>query len=470
MIYAWGPADTDCLEFSDCEDPRVADRRCRNGGLGEGSTLLPQGRDRLRRTFTGGLAPESIGTAVNDAFWILLGLVIGFAASLAVILVRRRSKTALTQQLLEATERERDEQTAAVLNELKATFASLSREALSANTDDFLKLAKTRFDQQTSHADQTLEGKKKLIDARLEEMGAKLNHLNNLIQAVEKQRAQSQGSLTSQMEKVTQATNRLQDTTTHLREALANPQRRGQWGERMAEDVLRLAGLVEGVNYIKQQRLPGGSVPDFTFFLPGGQHIHMDVKFPLANYLKMLDASDEATRASCESQFLRDVRSRIKEVTTRGYINPAEGTLDYMLVFIPVEQTYGFIHEHDSTVLDDALKNKIVLCSPLTLYAILAVIRQAVDNFRLEQVSSQILTLLAEFKKQWAKYVEGMDKMGERLEAATKEFEKLKGVRTRQLERQLDRIDDLHVDREEQALLTSETAPSSLLPPTGESD
>ena len=405
---------------------------------------------------------------MNDAFWILIGLVAGFAASWAVVVLRRRSQTALAQRLVEATEREKEEQIAAVVNELKASFSALSRDALSANTDDFLKLAKTRFEQQTSQASQTLEEKKKLIDARLEEMGARLNNLNNLIQAVEKQRAESQGSFTSQMQKVTQATNRLQDTTAQLREALANPQRRGQWGERMAEDVLRLVGFIEGVNYVKQQRLPDGSIPDFTFFLPGGQHVHMDVKFPLANYLKMLDAPDEPTRATCANQFLKDVRMRIKEVTTRGYINPAEGTLDYMLVFIPIEQTYGFIHEHDNTVLDDALKNKIVLCSPLTLYAILAVIRQSVDNFRLERASSQILTLLAEFKKQWAKYVEGMDKMGERLEAATHEFEKLKGVRTRQLERQLDRIDDLRADREEHALLSPPAAPSSSLSSTTE--
>jgi DNA recombination protein RmuC len=85
----------------------------------------------------------------------------------------------------------------------------------------------------------------------------------------------------------------------------------------------------------------------------------------------------------------------------------------------------------------------------MTLYAILAVIRQSVDNFRLEQNSRQILQLLAEFRKQWGKYVEVMDGMGRKLGEALTEYEKLVGVRTRQLDRQLDKIDDLRAAREQ---------------------
>ena len=211
-------------------------------------------------------------------------------------------------------------------------------------------------------------------------MNGTLNTLNSLIQNVEKQRAESQGALQRHLETNADATRRLQLTTAQLREALANPQRRGQWGERMAEDVLRLAGFVEGVNYHKQQILADGTKPDFTFLLPGDRRVHMDVKFPLVNYLKVLDAPDDAGRAQATDQFLKDVRKRIKEVTGREYIDPAAGTVDYVLVFIPNEQVYGFIHEHDAALLDDALRSKVVLCSPLTLYAILAVVRQAVEN------------------------------------------------------------------------------------------
>ncbi len=378
---------------------------------------------------------------------ILLGVLIAAVVVLIVVTLWRRHEAALAQHLIEETQKQKVEELAILAGELKTAFAALSREALSANTDDFLKLAKTKLEQQTTQGEQALESKKKLIDARVEEMSSKLTRLNDLIQAVEKQRAESHGSLRMQLEKATQATGELRETTGQLREALANPQRRGQWGERMAEDVLRLAGFIEGVNYLKQKQIGEGTRPDYTFTLPGDRCVHMDVKFPLANYLKMLEASDDASRTASASQFLKDVRSRVKEVTTRDYIDPAAGTVDYVLVFIPNEQIYSFIHERDRSLLDDAMRSKVVLCSPLTLYAILAVIRQAIDTFHLEQSSRQILELLAEFKKQWGKYIEGMDAMGKRLDEAVKKYQELVGVRTRQLERHLDKIDDLRAAR-----------------------
>ena len=380
---------------------------------------------------------------MNDTLLATLCAVGGGLIGIVVVVVYRRAREHVAQQIAFDTEKTKADEISAVIEQLKTSFAALSREALSSNTDDFLKLAQTRLEHQTVQAEQTLENKKKLIDANLEQISQRLNNLGNFMQQLEKQRAEAHGTLTGQLDKATQATNRLHETTAQLREALANPQRRGQWGERMAEDVLRAAGLAEGLNYQKQTTVSGGTRPDFTFYLPDSRVVHMDVKFPLANYLKMLDATEDAARAAAQTQFLRDVRNRVKEVTSREYIDPAKGTVEYCLVFIPNEQVYGFIHECDSTLLDDALRQKVVLCSPLTLYAILVVIRQAVDNFRLEQASRGILQLLGEFKKQWARYVDGMDRMGDKLEGAMQEYQKLVSTRTRQLERQLDKIDDL---------------------------
>ena len=380
-----------------------------------------------------------------------VAFVVGAGIAGIVFWLWRRREGDVVARLAAEAQQAKAAEMSALVQELRTAFSALSREALSANTDDFLKLAKSRLDQQTALGDQTLEGKKKLIDARLEEMGTKLGTLNNLIQSVDKQRAESHGALLRNLETNAEATRRLQVTTGQLREALANPQRRGQWGERMAEDVLRLVGFIEGINYHKQQVLVDKGKPDFTFLLPSDRRVHMDVKFPLDNYLKVLDAADDAGRAEWTTQFLRDVRKRVKEVTGREYIDPAAGTVDYVLVFIPNEQVYGFIHEHDATLLDDAMRSKVVLCSPLTLYAILAVVRQAVENFRFEQGSKQILEHLGEFQKQGGKFVETMERMGTKLEEARAAYDDLKGTRTRALERQLDKIEELRAAREEPA-------------------
>ena len=375
---------------------------------------------------------------MNEALFILIGVAVGAAIVLIVVSLRGRRESDLAN---------------AIKEQLKAEFPALSRDALSQNTDDFLKLAETRLERQTVEGEKSLDTKKKLIDARLEEMGAKLKDLSTLVQESKQQREKLHAGLSTRIGEATKATTRLYETTAQLSEALSSTQRRGQWGERMAEDVLRLAGFIEGVNYTKQKQLGEGSRPDFTFLLPGERTLNMDVKFPLDNYLKMLDAPDEATAGPFRKQFLRDVSSRVKEVTERDYIDPGAGTLDFVLVFIPNEQVYGFIHVQDATLLDRAMEKKVVLCSPLSLYAILSVIRQGMDNFRVEQNAKQILELLAGFKKEWGKYTESMDKMGSRLESAMKEYQELVGVRTRQLEKQINKIDDVSEARERQATL-----------------
>ena len=237
----------------------------------------------------------------------------------------------------------------------------------------------------------------------------------------------------------------LNSTNSALREALASTRIRGQWGERMAEDVLRLVGFVHGVNYLKQATIDasgegGGTRPDFTFLLPQDLTLNMDVKFPLENYLKCVEARDAEEEARYRHQFVGDVRAMLKNVVTRDYIDPGRKTLDCMLVFIPNEQIYQYIHEHDSSLIDDALASKVVLCSPVSLFAILVVIRQSIDNFRVEQGSNEIISELGKFEDQWGRFIKQMDSLGKRIDDAQKDFVSLVGTRRRALERPVSRI------------------------------
>ena len=328
--------------------------------------------------------------------------------------------------------------------EMKASFGSLSLDALSK----FLEMAKSKLDAERDTHAQDLEAKKGLIDQQLRQMTTELEKVSTLVKDLEKDRVEKFGQLASQLKTATEHTAALVQTTATLREALSSTKARGQWGERMAEDVLRLAGFVENVNYVKQKTIAGsGSRPDFTFLLPRKLTLNMDVKFPLDNYLKLLDAKSDPERAKYRTDFLRDVKARIKEVSTRDYINPEQNTVDSVLLFIPNEQIYAFIHEQDSAILDDGIRQGVVFCSPLTLFAILAVIRKAVDNFSLEQTSNEILSLLGDFKKQWGEFLGKLELVGKRIGDAQKEYEALTTTRRRQLERPLNRIEDLRMQR-----------------------
>jgi len=316
--------------------------------------------------------------------------------------------------------------------------------ALRRATETLLAQHEARAEADRRLTGEVLDGKKALIDRQLDEMNLKLDGVSSLMQSLELDRERKFGELSEQLSLQHEGMASLLQTTHSLREALSSQKARGQWGERMAEDVLRLAGFVENVNYRKQKAIEGArGVPDYTFMLPNDLLLYMDVKFPFDNYVRFCESESDLDRKRHRDAFLRDVRARVRELSGRDYIDPGGSTVDFVLLFVPNEQLYAFIHEQDDTILDEAVRQRVVFCSPLTLFVVLALIRQMVDNFQLARTSDEILALLGQFKDQWGKFKDQMAKVGARIDAAGKEYETLVGTRTRALEKPMLKIDDL---------------------------
>lgn len=285
------------------------------------------------------------------------------------------------------------------------------------------------------------------VDPQVE---AQLRQLNDSVQRLGQFAAHRFGEVDRSLQAQAEVTHALYGTTNSLREALANTNARGQWGERMADDVLRLAGLLPNVNYHKRTAVEGGGsgIPDFTFFMPDQHVLFMDVKFPIDSYLAYLQSGTEAERAAHRDAFLRAVRGHVRELARRDYARvDARPAVDNVLMFVPNETIVGFIHEHAPSLIDDALREHVVLCSPLTLYAFLGVIRQAFDNFRMEQTSREMLALIGQFGAQWTKYQAQIDRVQKQLDALVNGVDELNGPRRRQLERPLQQLDDLRRER-----------------------
>lgn len=394
---------------------------------------------------------------------VVLVMVVGAATALAAVEITRRRyeavvpeppvdvepeppveelvRSALGDALVAMREQTTAERDAAVRAALEQA-AVLQREQLGAVTQ-----------QAREQSAAELTAKKDVIDSRLgqvhAEMRAELDKLGTMVGDLARSSAQKFGQVDESLRSHAEVTQTLSESARALREAMASPTARGQWGERMAEDVLRLAGFVENVNYVKQTQLDGATGrPDFTFPLPKGHELYMDVKFPMAGYLRFLDAHTDAERQAHRAAFLRDVRARVKELAKRDYANEsARASVDYVLLFLPNEQLTGFIHEADPALIDDAMQQRVVICSPLTLFAFLGVIRQAYDNFVIEQTSDQILALVGKFGSEWGKYTDELEKLKRRFEQLDRQFETVVGTRKRQLEKPLQQLEAVRRER-----------------------
>jgi DNA recombination protein RmuC len=376
-----------------------------------------------------------------DPLTMLVFLVIAAAAFATGVRVGRGAANAAGADRQSAV----DAAVRVVLAERGATAAAVvsDREhTVTTAVDTAVKVAGSALDARLRAGSQHIDVRAQAFEQRAQDISGELKRISDLVGTLQKERAHQHGEVLHRLEQTATAAAALQQTTQGLRDVLASPKSRGQWGERMAEDVLRAAGFVEGVNYRQQATTTAGRRPDFTFLLPHGLELNMDVKFPIDNYVRYLDAITDLERDAASGAFLRDVRARVKEITGREYIDAAR-TVDHVLLFIPNESIYTFIHQNDADLLDKALEQRVVLCSPSTLFAVLAVVRHAMRNFLFERTSDEILECLTRFVKQWDKFSDSVDKVGRHLGSLSTAFDDLNGTRRRQLEKELDRIEVL---------------------------
>lgn len=275
-------------------------------------------------------------------------------------------------------------------------------------------------------------------DDRQEALTSAATKVGDVIDITKKQIDEKMGRLETEIRQLREANSEkfggidtavagLAQQTQALNKVLSSSQGRGNWGEKMLVDILMQAGFERGINYEMQEKLEAGGKPDFTFKLPPDRVLYLDSKFPMENYLKYFEAQDDNTRKIMKDAFIKNVEERVKELEKRDYVQQSgANALDYVLLFIPNESVLGFIQQHKPTLIDDAVAKRVVLCSPLTLYAFLGVVRQATASFAMEQNANEVLRLLTNFGKAWGNYVKNLkdiaghfEKMQRKLKAVT---------------------------------------------------
>ena len=293
----------------------------------------------------------------------------------------------------------------AVQDALTDALATMSEQAR-RDRDESIRLASETIAK--SGGDQ-LGTKAQVIDTALNGIATQMNQR---LEALSSELRSLREKNNIQYDNVGKAVEALSKRTDNLNEILSNSQKRGQWGERVVEDMLRAAGFIENVNYTKQDINAAGGKPDYKFMMPPNRVLFMDVKFPLDKYALHFSAETDALRSQAKAEFVKAVRGHVDALAKRDYVNNAkEEAVDYVLMFLPNESISSFVHEADPTLIDYALSKQVVLCSPLALYAFLVVIRQATDSFHTEQTAASIMQQINKFDKEWSNYVKAVDEV-----------------------------------------------------------
>lgn len=275
--------------------------------------------------------------------------------------------------------------------------------------------------------------------------------INQIVGNLEKQLKESRreigdlkgqnSAIRAQLENTAKITEGLQVSTEGLKNLLANNRLRGEWGEQVAEDLLLAAGFVEKVNYVKQTSTTEGR-PDFTILLPDGSKLNVDAKFPFDDLVSYQEADGPADKKRALNRFRDSVKNKIKEITTKDYINPEDQTLDFVIMFIPNEMIFSFIYEKLPDINQYCNERKVVLAGPFGFTAVLRLVLQTYKNFSYEKGLQQILGLISKFQEEYLKFGDSMERLGRQLDTTQKTYLEVEGTRNRQLTKIVERINE----------------------------
>ena len=262
-------------------------------------------------------------------------------------------------------------------SKLRDAFASVSAEALAKNNEAFLQLARERFSALSAEATGSLDQRKAQIETLLAPMQELLNQYQSRLAEIEKSRVESYSMLREQLGTLSEIQRTLNTQTSQLVTALRRPNTRGQWGEITLRRLVELAGMSSRCDFVEQTTVEGEDGrqrPDMLVQLPGDRQIVIDCKAALDGFLDAAAAPDEDNRRVCLQRHCQQVKSRARELSAKSYWSQFKRAPEYVVMFLPGEAFLYAAVEQDGSLIEDCLKNSVIIATPTTLMALLKAI------------------------------------------------------------------------------------------------
>ena len=298
--------------------------------------------------------------------------------------------------------------------ELKTTFKNLANEILENTKDKLQKSSKENLSQ------------------ILEPLKIQMKEFKEKIEFLSKEEASKISVLQNELKNLKDLSLKLSSDAENLTKALKGESKtQGNWGEMVLERVLELSGLRKGIEYEREVSLKDDENrryrPDVIVHLPNERDVIIDAKTSLNAYMQYINTEDKTYIKA----HIQAIRNHIDKLAEKKYEN-LEGvnTLDFIFMFVPIENALMLALENDTQIFEYAFKKKVVLVSPSTL---LVSLRAIESSWRFERQAKNIEEVVKAAENLYDKvrgFSEDFVKIGESLDSAKNTYEKAKNKLT----------------------------------------
>ncbi|MDG2150211.1 MAG: DNA recombination protein RmuC [Planctomycetota bacterium] len=287
-----------------------------------------------------------------------------------------------------------------------------------------LKQMKETFE---SLANQVLEKSQKgLLDAagqRMKPLTDELEKLQKETKLIEEKRNKAYGSIKTELDALKGATLQLQQHSTALTTALRGSSKaRGDFGEMALRNIVELAGMTQHCDFDEQAQTEDGRRPDLVIKMPGKGCIPVDAKFPLAAYQDAHATEDPKERAELLGRHARDMREHVRELKRRDYASQLPGEIDFTVMFLPGDHLLAAAFEVRPELQEEALSDRILIATPVTLVALLRTIGLYWRQHDLAVGAQDIQRAAEELHDRIKTFANHLKKTGNHLDSARKAY------------------------------------------------
>ena len=292
-----------------------------------------------------------------------------------------------------------------VRREMEIQFKELAENALKAQGESF---SKANIEK---------------LEATLTPLKEHVGHFEKELRQVHEETVKDRERLKTEISQLSRRSEAISQEAISLTKALkGDTQIQGAWGEMVLENILERSGLRNGEEYETQAHRIGVNGerlrPDVVVRIPGGKSLVIDSKVSLLAYNEAVNAATDVDALASRKRHLTSIKNHINSLSAKGYQTAENSTVDYVILFVPIEGALSEALREDPALTEHALERNITIATPTTLMMALKTIANVWAVDRRNQNAELIASRAGKLYDKVYGFVQNMERVGERLEQA----------------------------------------------------